>query len=71
MYSKYRMHSSAVLVKNDGESKELARGTNPKRETNPYEGLNPKIPLNEAGFLVEPPVSEPIALERRIFYPNS
>ena len=33
----------------------------PKRETAPYVGRTPTIPVRAAGWRIEPPVSEPIA----------
>ena len=33
----------------------------PYREQLPYVGFKPTIPVNEAGCLIDPPVSEPIA----------
>jgi hypothetical protein len=43
-------------------SKELAYATTPHRESNPYEGLNPTVPVYAAGSRTEPPVSVPRAL---------
>src|SRR5690606_6634800 len=40
-------------------SREEAYATSPYRETRPYEGFSPVIPQNEAGWRIEPPVSEP------------
>lgn len=37
----------------------------PWRDTDEYVGLNPTIPQNDAGFLVEPPLSEPKALNEK------
>src|SRR5215469_1905708 len=31
----------------------------PKRETRPYVGLNPKVPVSAAGWRIDPPVSLP------------
>ena len=55
--------SSTVRVKIPGTSKELTSGMRPCRDRTPYVGLRPTTPQNEAGFLVEPPVSEPRALK--------
>src|SRR5690242_8970228 len=33
----------------------------PKRETRPYVGLIPTVPVKAAGWRIEPPVSEPSA----------
>jgi hypothetical protein len=43
-------------------SRELAYATTPHRESKPYEGLNPTVPVYAAGSLTEPPVSVPRAL---------
>lgn len=51
---KYFKQSVAVAVKIEGVSKELASGTRPCLERRPYEGLKPKIPLNAAGFRLDP-----------------
>jgi len=41
---------------------ELTSGISPCLDSRPYVGFNPTNPQNAAGFLVEPPVSEPNAL---------
>lgn len=51
-----------VLPRIPTVSKELAYATTPHRESNPYEGLNPTVPVYAAGSLTEPPVSVPRAL---------
>ena len=43
-------------------SSELAYATTPHRESKPYEGLKPTVPVYAAGSLTEPPVSVPRAL---------
>ena len=40
-------------------SKLIARSSNPCLDTIPYVGLNPITPQCDAGFLIEPPVSDP------------
>lgn len=57
--------SSTVLVKIPGTSIEFTNGIKPQRDTNPYVGFKPTTPQYAAGFLVEPPVSEPIALKNQ------
>lgn len=47
-----------------GTSIELTRGIRPYLETTPYDGFKPTTPQYDAGFLVEPPVSDPMALEK-------
>lgn len=54
-----------VLPKIPTVSRELAYATTPHRESNPYDGLNPTVPVYAAGSLTEPPVSVPSALEMR------
>ena len=39
-----------------------ATGIWPLFETNPVEGLWPKIPLKKAGILIEPPTSDPMPI---------
>lgn len=46
-----------------GTSSELHNGIKPCLEAKPYVGLRPTIPQKAAGFLVEPPVSDPTALK--------
>lgn len=55
--------SSTDLVNIPGTSMEFTKGINPYLETKPYVGFNPTNPQYDAGFLVEPPVSEPKALK--------
>ena len=38
----------------------MARSRSPCLETRPYVGLNPITPQWDAGFRIEPPVSDPI-----------
>ena len=42
-------------------SSELAKAVNPYRETRPYVGVTPTTPQKDAGWRIEPPVSEPRA----------
>src|SRR5690606_37318434 len=42
-------------------SSELAKATTPQREQRPYVGLMPEMPVNAAGWRIEPPVSVPVA----------
>src|SRR3954451_19917174 len=42
-------------------SRELAKAVNPYRETRPYVGVTPTPPQKDAGWRMEPPVSEPRA----------
>lgn len=55
--------SSTVRVNIAGTSIEFTNGIKPCRDTKPYVGFNPINPQYEAGFLTEPPVSEPRALK--------
>ena len=48
------------IVSNDD-----AWATKPYLEILPYVGLRPYIPQNEAGCLIEPPVSEPNAISHK------
>jgi len=48
-----------------GTSMEFTRGMSPCLETNPYDGFNPTTPQYAAGLRVEPPVSDPRALQRK------
>ena len=41
-------------------SRLIERSSKPCLETAPYVGLNPTTPQCDAGFLMEPPVSDPI-----------
>ena len=43
-------------------SREFAYATTPQRDTSPYDGLKPDIPVYEAGSRTDPPVSVPSAL---------
>lgn len=54
--------SSTHLAKMPGTSIEFTSGIRPWRETRPYVGFKPTTPQWEAGFLVDPPVSDPRAL---------
>src|SRR5438034_5287535 len=40
-------------------SSELANSTSPYRDTLPYVGVTPTTPQNDAGWRIDPPVSEP------------
>lgn len=42
-------------------SRELEKATMPYRDTAPYVGLTPTVPVTAAGWRMEPPVSVPIA----------
>ncbi|EKD95284.1 MAG: hypothetical protein ACD_24C00543G0001 [uncultured bacterium] len=53
--------SATVFVIGPGESVEDAIAINPYLLTLPYVGFNPVIPDHEAGHLMLPPVSDPIA----------
>ena len=43
-------------------SKDDAKATIPYREQLPYVGFRPTVPVNEAGCLIDPPVSVPIVI---------
>ena len=43
-------------------SNEDAKATIPYLEQLPYVGFKPTVPVNEAGCLIEPPVSVPIVI---------
>lgn len=43
-------------------SSEFAYATTPHRDTMPYDGLNPTMPVYAAGRRTDPPVSVPKAL---------
>ena len=53
--------SETVFVIGPIWSRELANATSPHLLTLPYVGLRPTTPQKEAGCLIDPPVSEPIA----------
>src|SRR3954451_5174494 len=55
-----RAASSTVRVTGPAWSRELARATRPYRETPPYVGFTPTVPVTAPGWRIEPPVSEPI-----------
>ena len=57
--------SSTFRVNIPGTSSELTRGMRPCLGNSPYVGFSPTMPDHAAGFLTEPPVSDPSALERR------
>ena len=42
-------------------SSELANATTPNRDTRPYVGLRPTVPVSAAGWRMDPPVSVPSA----------
>lgn len=44
-------------------SREFAYAITPQRDTIPYDGLNPTIPVYAAGRRTDPPVSVPSALK--------
>ncbi|VDK88371.1 unnamed protein product [Litomosoides sigmodontis] len=54
-----KLQSLTFLAIIDGQSSELTKGMSPYLDKTPYEGLNPKSPVNVAGFRAEPPVSDP------------
>lgn len=56
--------SETVRVRMAGVSRELTSGIKPWRDTRPYVGFRPTTPQYAAGFRVEPPVSEPRALQQ-------
>lgn len=60
---KIATQSSTVRVNIPGTSIEFTSGMRPCRDTKPYVGFNPIKPQYEAGFLTDPPVSEPKALK--------
>ena len=51
--------SSTSLVRGPIWSSEEANATRPYRETRPYVGFKPTIPQRDAGWRIDPPVSEP------------
>ena len=51
--------SSGVFVIGPIQSKLIVMSRSPYLETAPYVGFNPVIPQCDAGFRIEPPVSEP------------
>ena len=51
--------SSGVFVIGPMQSKDMHISRSPYRETAPYVGFSPTIPQCDAGFRIEPPVSEP------------
>src|SRR3954453_13853252 len=53
--------SRTVRVTGPAWSRELARATRPYRETPPYVGFTPTVPVTAPGWRIEPPVSVPIA----------
>ncbi len=53
--------SETVFVKGPIWSNEDAKATRPKRETLPYVGFKPTTPQWDAGWRMDPPVSEPKA----------
>jgi len=57
--SNISLQSSGVLASGPMQSSDIAISISPYRETAPYVGFSPTIPQWEAGFLIEPPVSEP------------
>jgi len=57
--SKIVLASSVVFVSGPITSNDIAKSSSPYLETAPYVGFNPTTPQCEAGFLIEPPVSEP------------
>jgi len=57
--SKISFASSEVLVSGPIVSKDIAKSRSPYLETAPCVGFNPTTPQCDAGFLIEPPVSEP------------
>ena len=59
--SKISLVSSEVVDIGLMQSKDIAMSTRPYRETAPYVGFSPTTPQCDAGFLIEPPVSEPSA----------
>lgn len=50
-----------------GTSMELTKGIRPCLESKPYDGFNPTTPQYDAGFLTEPPESDPKALKFKNF----
>src|SRR5204862_2719297 len=53
--------SMTVRVTGPAWSRELASDTRPYRETPPYVGFTPTVPVTAPGWRIEPPVSVPIA----------
>ncbi len=58
--------SSGVFVIGPIVSKDIAASSSPYLETAPYVGFRPVIPQCEAGFRIEPPVSEPSVKSARL-----
>jgi len=56
---KINLASSGVFVSGPITSKDIAKSRSPYRETAPYVGFSPVTPQCDAGFRIEPPVSEP------------
>src|SRR6185369_12409697 len=61
MTSCRRAASSTVRAHGPPWSSELEKATMPYRETAPYVGFTPTVPVTEAGCRMEPPVSVPMA----------
>ena len=53
--------SRTVRAMGPGVSRDEAMAMTPKRETVPYVGLTPTVPVTAAGWRMEPPVSVPSA----------
>ena len=51
--------SSGVLARGPMTSNDILKSNSPYRETAPYVGFSPTTPQCDAGFRIEPPVSEP------------
>ncbi len=56
---KINLQSSGVFAIGPITSKDIARSRRPYLETVPYVGFSPVTPQCDAGFRIEPPVSEP------------
>src|SRR5207253_9902360 len=55
-------HSRTEFANGTIWSSDDAKATRPYRDTRPYVGLTPTTPQNDAGVRIEPPVSEPRAI---------
>src|SRR5579863_1143342 len=51
--------SFTVLVSGPMRSSDDANAIRPYRDTRPYVGISPTTPQKDAGWRIEPPVSEP------------
>src|SRR5687768_11439950 len=57
--------SRTVRVIGPARSSDEANATTPQREQRPYVGLTPTVPVNAAGWRIDPPVSVAVAPRQR------